>query len=1153
MKESTEKKEILDNKKNNDKYYSLAPTSENDGENLESDSYVDALKWALQQKDIHNIALTGPLGSGKSSILCRLKKEAEKKTEKEEEKHIFLNISLAAFGNGNGDTEETDGDTKKICSTNVIARGILEQLFYSEDPKNIPLSRYKKLPTWKLKKFTIAVAAVYFLALLIFLFAIPDMFSKFISQCNDLSQLGVPAALIAVIFILIILGAFAVIDFLAWGIAKRCRGYKFAFKSGSGTAFVIEGDDEGNIFDKYLDEIIYFFEVTKYDVVIFEDVERFGNTEIFVQLRKLNELLQKDSGIKRDIRFIYAVRDGLFQTGDAEERTKFFDFIIPVVPYISNINSRDKLTEFFNKDEWKNAGIKISDDFIKDVSVKISSMRCLKNIMNEFALYFDILFKNHYYSQDGQDSQDSQDVKKYYYMDPEKLLALIIYKNLRPNEFEKLQERKGMIAVALSANGKEEIGDYIAEKNENESDWHSYSTKQLIDKIGYFNDSCLEIGDQPLRQDSLEYFMLQRGYIDESYPDYISYIYNVTIRPTDNDFIHAVKSFKNLPNGYKYKLNDIRRVIEDLSIHDFRSSAFFNYNLVMYLLEYTPEKEDDIEYGKKWNYAFATLTSQENEKSKDFLYDLWSFTERRGIFISSITKHWEGDGFWKYVSSYSKITDESREKIVTEMFQWAEPANIIKQSSDDQLNNSIKNFIEEKISKFTQRMQNAPIDTVKKVIEVLDIRFSKLEAEESDPLLEYIFKEDHYKLNTENVELVLRLFGKVPSNDINRKNYSSILGLEDSVSWFRDHIQKNLSGYISEIFLMLPDNTEESEDAVADICSSSELTLETKMKVIDKENIVISDISKFPEDLWNPFLEEGIKAKEEGKKGKLNATVKNITTFWDPYNEERKLLNKELLCKYMESYISEIIESLPMYDSDDKIKWAEMIREMAYSETFGLDLFKTCYESVKYPIQFKKDTIEINLVNGAGKLDYLIEKKAFNLTDTNYRNIKNKRNRNNKYYPHIKLLETWPEEYGNNINSGKYQVENDDLPAYLSSKIPTQYKLLYIKRKINANIRLNQETVSALADLMITCGNEGQTVDSSIYNKVLQSHNISNDKKAAVVNAVIKANNMTEKSQREEILKTAGLDYLLKSDYPADGSQEIKELWSLLHDNCENE
>ena len=46
-------------------YRDLTPS-----DNLENcDEYIKALNWALNNKKIKNIALTGPYGSGKSSII----------------------------------------------------------------------------------------------------------------------------------------------------------------------------------------------------------------------------------------------------------------------------------------------------------------------------------------------------------------------------------------------------------------------------------------------------------------------------------------------------------------------------------------------------------------------------------------------------------------------------------------------------------------------------------------------------------------------------------------------------------------------------------------------------------------------------------------------------------------------------------------------------------------------------------------------------------------------------------------------------------------------------------------------------------------------------------------------------------------------------
>src|ERR1700677_3783274 len=70
-------------------FHSLSPINDAD-----ADQYIEALTWALdnrKKKSIYNIALTGPYGSGKSSILKTFQQKNENKD------YIFLEISLATF------------------------------------------------------------------------------------------------------------------------------------------------------------------------------------------------------------------------------------------------------------------------------------------------------------------------------------------------------------------------------------------------------------------------------------------------------------------------------------------------------------------------------------------------------------------------------------------------------------------------------------------------------------------------------------------------------------------------------------------------------------------------------------------------------------------------------------------------------------------------------------------------------------------------------------------------------------------------------------------------------------------------------------------------------------------------------------------------
>lgn len=136
------------------------------------DEYIKALNWAFQNKKVRNIALTGPYGSGKSSIIeTFLRKDEESKVlykiflhkiiikitlkmsmvlykaflHKYTIRGSALKISMATFRKGDYGKEESASNEKIKVDADEIERGILKQLFYKVDPKRIPQSRYRKL------------------------------------------------------------------------------------------------------------------------------------------------------------------------------------------------------------------------------------------------------------------------------------------------------------------------------------------------------------------------------------------------------------------------------------------------------------------------------------------------------------------------------------------------------------------------------------------------------------------------------------------------------------------------------------------------------------------------------------------------------------------------------------------------------------------------------------------------------------------------------------------------------------------------------------------------------------------------------------------------------------------------------------------------
>ena len=136
-----------------------------------------------------------------------------------------------------------------------------------------------------------------------------------------------------------------------------------------------EAVEDESILNRHLDEIIYFFQSTEYDLVIVEDLDRFNNSDIFVTLREINSLINANAGVNRRIRFLYALRDNMFVNKD---RTKFFEFIVPVIPIINSSNSIDKMIE---QGERLSLDNRLNRQFLREVSRYLNDLRLISKYL----------------------------------------------------------------------------------------------------------------------------------------------------------------------------------------------------------------------------------------------------------------------------------------------------------------------------------------------------------------------------------------------------------------------------------------------------------------------------------------------------------------------------------------------------------------------------------------------------------------------------------------------------------------------------------------------------------------------------------------------------------------------------------------------------
>ena len=404
-------------------FQNLAPI-----DNVKDEVSFKALDYALSEKKIHNVALTGNYGSGKSSVLASY-------TEQQKGKHQFLNISLATFAIEEKD-EKTISSQKKLPETTIhaIEKSILQQIFYRKSGECFPFSRFNRVKNIdKAKRIWISI-----FILIISIASIVVAKTNF-EQIEFFKNIKFENFTLLTCLLIVSLICASIVAFIGlYQIIPYISRIGFTKILVPKAEIELGKKDSESLLNKHLDEILYFFEVTDYDVVIFEDLDRFKNTEIFIKLRELNTLLNNYENIKRKrkIVFIYALRDEVFRDSS---RTKFFDFIIPVIPVISNQNSGDVLVNL-RKQNKESVLKEIDENFLEDIGLYVDDMRLLKNSVNEFKIYDQKINVEDYKTNEQADTTKFHDKTS---RDRNKIFALVLYKNLYPKDFADLICNKG--------------------------------------------------------------------------------------------------------------------------------------------------------------------------------------------------------------------------------------------------------------------------------------------------------------------------------------------------------------------------------------------------------------------------------------------------------------------------------------------------------------------------------------------------------------------------------------------------------------------------------------------------------------------------------------------------------------------------------------
>ena len=388
------------------------------------DKEANILNFQIDEIKLKNIAIMAGYGAGKSSVIEKYLKKYRPKKES------YARVTLAAFN-------DIDYDEPQI------ERNILQQLLYNGKKSQLPSSTIKRIEktSWY-KSIALSVS-------ISVLFALLTLSYLEITENFSLGELK---------YLVLVITFIGIILFISWLIHNKKYQY-IKYKD-----FEIKRENkEEDMINRFVDEVLYFFDSTKVNLVIFEDLDRLNNLKIFVKLHELNAIINNRSISNKTVTFLYAVKDDLFKSND--DRAKFFEFILPIIPVINPITLETHINDKLDRISEKNEKLKLPAQFIIDIANTTSNivdMRILTNVFNDYVIMFDKIFC---------DTDVNID-----HLSNEKLFSVCLYKNLFPYDYALLEKNSGLIPIVINMH---ELREKSIKKKEDEIN----ETKKKIERV----------------------------------------------------------------------------------------------------------------------------------------------------------------------------------------------------------------------------------------------------------------------------------------------------------------------------------------------------------------------------------------------------------------------------------------------------------------------------------------------------------------------------------------------------------------------------------------------------------------------------------------------------------------------------------------------
>ena len=494
-----------------------------------------------------------------------------------------------------------------------------------------------------------------------------------------------------------------------------------------------------------------------------------------------------------------------------------------------------------------------------------------------------------------------------------------------------------------------EMARVVAEKNKLESQIISLANSSLSNIISKIKDGNIALGiitdqykvchslgkDDKLNTEAMDQcrmilFLLRNGYIDENYPQYISYFYPGSLTDNDNKYLQSITLGITL--GYDYKLDNVDGVVKRMVTEYYDSETALNFNIVDYLSVNT-------EY-----HTFLDRILSNVRIAPKFMIEY----DKVGANCQEFFKHILIEYDWFLEVAFNDDNIELQDELVLLFLKYCPVGNANKyRNYSNRLNNMF--------GVISNNIVILDIDHLCGLLEGLKLQFTRIfngAIEEATILYNFVLDHSLYAINIDNVKTIL-------GENFKLKTITSIIHNRNK------KVYANLWSSLGVIYKFIPDTSvEEEEDAIKTMINDSRIPFDFKKQYVMRQNCTIKNLND-------------INIEVEG----ILFSTDHIAVLWknifDSFSHNKKQL-KDYHIEFIIRHCSELKNQKIEYDNEDIVMNA--FDQLFANNSLPEDVYAQLLPLFPYEFANDDDLSELS----AKRMDIVISNNKYEYGDDSY-------------------------------------------------------------------------------------------------------------------------------------------------------------------------